>query len=232
MFTIQKNILQYAHSLNSAPRRKPLSGLENKSTSDHNKDKSRKTKRNESERLMLELEKQKVEMEKMRKKAEMENQRYAILDRALKDAQHKERNERQIASKKRTETLSRLQTLISEINLQGQDDESFEFVKAGLSRIVDMITLCSEDKEEEEENPRTPTTTIEETRQRPSNLRVERLKMEECGVTTSIKKKKKKHKYFSSPVVRKLRMELEEQRGRAEVRIVLSIINHVTQENH
>ena len=96
---------------------------------------------------MLELEKQKVEMEKMRKKAEMENQRYAILDRALKDAQHKERNERQIASKKRTETLSRLQTLISEINLQGQDDESFEFVMDEIESIFfDENRLWKNDK--------------------------------------------------------------------------------------
>ena len=158
----------------------------------------------------------------MRKKAEMENQRYAILDRALKDAQLKERTERQVAAKKRTETLSRLQTLMSEINLQGQDKEEFDFVKAGLSRIADMITQSSsssdEDTTKEEENPRTPSNSTEETRPRPANLRVERLKMEERGVTTSTKKKKK-HKYFSSPVVRKLRMELEEQRGRAEVRV-------------
>jgi hypothetical protein len=173
-------------------------------------------------------------MEKMRKKAEMENQRYAILDRALKDAQLKERTERQVAAKKRTETLSRLQTLMSEINLQGQDKEEFDFVKAGLSRIADMITQSSsssdEDTTKEEENPRTPSNSTEETRPRPANLRVERLKMEERGVTTSTKKKKK-HKYFSSPVVRKLRMELEEQRGRAEVRSWLCHSKNITRKS-
>ena len=167
-------------------------------------------------------------METMRKKSEMENQRYAILDRALKDAQVKERTERQIAAKRRTETLSRLQTLMSEINLQGQDKEEFDFVKAGLSRIADMITQSTSSfsntttttTTKEDENPRTPSSSEETRKQRPGNLRVERLKMEDRGVTTSTKKKKKKkHKYFSSPVVRKLRMELEEQRGRAEVGI-------------
>jgi len=199
--------------------------LENKSTSSENnkdfKKKSRKARRDEKERLMLELEKQKEEMEKMRKKAEMENQRYAILDRALKDAQQKERSERQVAAKRRTETLSRLQTLVSEINVHGNGNEDFDFVKAGLSRIADII---SDDTAKKTSHP--PSTPVsrsnddQETtitrQQMPSNLRVERLKMESGAVTTSTKKKKK-HKYFSSPVVRKLRMELEEQKGRAEV---------------